>query len=101
MIKQVKRNILRSSDWSPSAQSKKIKSCWTWLCSLKRSLVRLSEQVPVASGLARLKLAWGSLKRIVSRTTSHVRLELAYSSLKRTMSRINWARSLRARWWLA
>jgi len=43
---------------------RKTNNWWTRCCSLKRRVARLSDQLPVAYGLARL----GSLKRHVSRT---------------------------------
>ena len=37
------------------------------VCSLKRRVARLSDQLPVSSGPPRLQLAWSSLKRPTSR----------------------------------
>jgi len=56
MIKQVKRNNLESSDWSPCTRNEKIKCGWTGCCSLKRSLVRLSDQVSEASWACSLRV---------------------------------------------
>jgi len=52
----------------PKCTKRKTEKCWTGCCSLKRRVAHLSEQLPVAYGLARLKLAWGWLKRPVSET---------------------------------
>jgi len=41
----------------PKFTKRKIKSCWTGCCSLKWRVARLSDWLPVASGLARLQLA--------------------------------------------
>jgi len=49
-IKQVKRNILESPDWSPSVRNKKRRNA-------KLGAARLSDRLPVSSGLARLELA--------------------------------------------
>jgi len=58
---QVQKKPFRKFGLVPKCTKRKSKSCWTGHCSLKRSLVRLSDQVPVASGHpslgARLQLA--------------------------------------------
>jgi len=106
MIKQVKRNNLESLDWSPSTQNEKIKCGWTGCCLLKRSLVRLSDQVSEASWACslgvRLRFAQANSVqkqhscslRLRSRFTQancvqkwhgHARLRFAQSSLKGTL----------------
>jgi len=106
MVKQVKTKQFRKFGLVPKCTKRKIKSCWTKPCSLKRSLVRLSDQVLVALWArlldARLGLAQAnsvqnqhsrSLRasltacssELCPESTGHARLELADGSLKRTL----------------
>jgi len=90
MIKQVKRNNLESSDWSPTTQSEVAR---TGCCSLKQSLVRLRDQFPVAfwarSLGARLQLDQANFVQNLHsrslRASLTARLELVDGSLKRTL----------------
>jgi len=60
----------------------------------EQGMVRLSDQVSVASGRVHLGFACASFKRTLDRSNFVVRLRFAYGSLKRTTSKMNWARSL-------
>ena len=73
MIKQVKGNILGSSDWSPSARSEKSKVA-------EQGAARLSDWLPVASGLARLGLAQANCVKKHWARSLRVRLSLAQAN---------------------
>jgi len=86
----------------PKYTKRKIKSGWTGCCSLKRSLIRLSDQVPLAfwarSLGARLQLAQTNF---VQKQHSHSLRALLTARSSELCPEAIWALSLGARWHVA